>query len=182
MRAFIAIPLSKDIKNQIAKIQDDLKEADFDLRWVKPENTHLTLKFLGEIEETEIGRIKEAIKKTADNFPKLQSELKEFGFFPNERKPKVFFIATSRQDYLKSIAEALEKNLSNLGFKKEDKFKSHITLARIKTPKNIDFLVENLKKVSLDMPLAIDELVLFKSTLTSSSPIYEIIFRSSLTS
>jgi len=182
MRIFIAIDLPQEIKNKIDQIQSDFKKCDLAFKWVKPENIHLTLKFLGEIKQDRLDEIKKTIIEVSQNFKAFQANLSEFGFFPNERRPRVFFIATSEQDLLKSIAQKLEEGLEKIGFEAEGRFKSHITLARIKSPQNIDCLKQKIKEIKLVQNLPIKEIILFKSTLTGTGPIYEKIFKSSLTS
>ncbi len=181
MRAFIAIDLPKDLKEEIKSIQDVLKETDVNFRWVNPANIHLTLKFLGNIEKDQVEKIKTILTSVSKNFSSFKSEFTEFGFFPNEKKPRVFFIATSQEDTLKSVATNLQEELEKIGFEKEGKFKSHITLARIKTLKNIEKLIQNLSAIKFEESFDIKELVLYKSTLTKNGPIYEKIFSSSLT-
>jgi len=180
MRTFIAIELPPPTKEKIAQVQQVFKECDLAIKWVKPENIHLTLKFLGNIKEDQLPEIKNVITEVAKKNKSLKAQFTDFGFFPNERKPRVFFIATSYQDLLKSIAQELEERLKDIGFKAEHRFKSHLTLARIKSLENIDCLKRKCKEVELTEEFAINEIILFKSTLTRSGPIYEKIFTSPL--
>lgn len=181
MRAFIAIDLPERIKRKIAKLENDLKKCDLAFRWVKPENLHLTLKFLGDINQEQVSKIKEAIAKVSDKFSAFKASFNGFGFFPNERRPRVFFISIDKKKLLKSIATELEEELETLGFKKEGKFKSHITLARIKDLKNIECLKSKIKNTQLDEKFPTDTIILYKSTLTKEGPIYGKIFKSNLT-
>lgn len=180
MRTFIAFPLSPEIKELLEKIQAEIKTCVIDAKWVNPFNTHITLKFLGEIQENTLLKVEQIIVKTADEFSSLKIYLKSFGFFPTERNPRVFFIATDKEDFLKQIASFLENNLQALGFKKENRFKSHITLARLKSKKNIGCILEKIKAIELTKTFLIKEIVLFKSTLTSKGPEYEKIFKARL--
>ena len=180
MRAFIAIDLPEKIKSKIADIQRGLGRIDLSCKWVQPKNMHLTLKFLGEINPSGLEEIKDAISRCAACFKTFETGLQEFGFFPNEKRPRVFFISTSCADTLKSMADNLEDKLEPLGFQKEGRFKSHITLARIKQPKNIDCLLRELKNISLGETFAVGEIALYKSTLTPEGAIYEKIASSSL--
>jgi len=181
MRAFIAIDLPERIKNKIAELENDLKKCDLAFRWVKPENLHLTLKFLGDINQEQVSKIKEAITKISGEFAAFQASFNGFGFFPNERRPRIFFISIDKEELLKSIARELEEELETLGFDKENRFKSHITLARIKDLKNIDSLKAKIKNTQLDEKLPADAIILYKSTLTKEGPIYGKIFKSNLT-
>jgi 2'-5' RNA ligase len=180
MRTFIAIDLPSQIKEKIVQIQQTFKECDLAFKWVKAEYIHLTLKFLGNIEEKQVAEVKKIITEVAQKNKALKAKFTEFGFFPNEKRPRVFFIATSHEDLLKSIAEELESKLEDIGFLAEHRFKSHLTLARIKSLENIDCLKGKCKEVKLTEEFTINELILFKSILTRSGPIYEKIFTSPL--
>ena len=181
MRTFIAIDLPKEIKEKIAELEKDFTKCDLAFKWVKPENIHLTLKFLGNIDEEQIIKIKQAIAMVSGKFASFEVSFDSFGFFPNERKPRVFFISTTPEELLKNIAVKLEEELEALGFEKENRFKSHITLARIKNPKNIACLKEKIKNIRLDKKFPINEITLYKSTLTKEGPVYKEIFKSNLT-
>jgi len=181
MRAFIAIDLPEKIKKKIAELENDFKKCNLTFKWVKPENLHLTLKFLGNINQEQINKINEAITTVSGKFAAFEASLSSFGFFPNARKPRVFFISIDKEELFKSIASELEKELETLGFEKEDRFKSHITLARIKNLKNIESLKEKIKNTRLDEEFPADTITLYKSTLTKEGPIYGKIFKSNLT-
>ncbi|MBP7087918.1 MAG: RNA 2',3'-cyclic phosphodiesterase [Candidatus Omnitrophica bacterium] len=181
MRTFIAIELPFEIKEKIAKITQPLQDLKLNVNWVKSQNLHLTLKFLGEIKETELDKITEIVDKTAKSFKAFRANLGTFGFFPNEKRPGVFFIEAKTKNTLESIAETLESLLEKIGFKKKGRFKSHITLARIKNPDNIESLKNELGKIIFKEEFLVKEIVLFKSILTSYGPIYEKIFNSNFT-
>ena len=188
MRAFIAINLSEKIKNKIAELENDLKKCDLAFRWVKPENLHLTLKFLGNVNEEQVTEIKKIIAKVTGRFTAFETGFNGFSFFPNETRPKVFFISIDKEDFLKSIAKELGKELETLGFEKENlsaggqgRFKSHITLARIKGLQNIEYFKEKIKNIQLDAGFPINEIILYKSTLAKEGPIHGKIFKSNLT-
>lgn len=181
MRAFIAIDLPFNIKNKIRQIQTRLKSTEISAKWIKPENIHLTLKFLGNIEENQINEIKNIIKETTYISKPFQVSFNNFGFFPNPKKPKVFFISLTDESTLKKFTNILEEKLEKLGFKKEKRFEAHITLARIKNITNITNLVKEINNISFKKSFSINEIILFRSTLTQSGPIYAKVFSSSLT-
>ena len=82
---------------------------------------------------------------------------------------------------LRGIADSLEEKLQALGFEKEGRFKSHITLARIKSPQHIERLAAKLKQTAVTGSFEVHEIVLFKSTLTREGPVYEKVATSTLT-
>jgi len=180
MRLFIGIDLDNRIKEELFKIIENLKKLKLDAKWVKKENLHLSLKFLGETSEDKLEKIKEIISKTSQNFSSLEISTQNFGFFPNENYPRVFFVNTDKEEELKKIVSFLEDKLEEIGFEKENRFKSHITLARFRSLKNIDVLKKELKNISISLRFNFTEICLFKSTLTFDSPIYEVIFKKEL--
>jgi RNA 2',3'-cyclic 3'-phosphodiesterase len=181
MRCFIAFDLPAPIKEELSQAQDSFKDCNLDAKWVKPQNIHMTLKFLGDVAEEKLDKIKEVITQVAQANMSLEADLTDFGFFPNQRKPRVFFISTNKEAQLKAIARSLENKLEPLGFEKEEKFKSHLTLARIKSSKNIEALLEKLEQIKIDSTISIKKITLFKSTLSSEGPTYEKIFSANLT-
>ena len=180
MRAFIGIDLPFKTKDKISKIQEDLKALNLKLKWANSKNIHLTLKFLGNIKELRIPEIKEAINKTTKDLSAFEISLKDFGFFPNQNKPRVFFIETSKANLLKSIADKLEDSLAKIGFEKEGRFKSHITLARIKALDNIALLKDKIETIKLEEKFQIKAVTLYQSTLTPDGPIYKEIYTNNL--
>ena len=122
MRAFIAIDLPASIKEKISAIQTQLKKCEPSAKWVRPDNIHLTLKFLGEVDQEKIPEIKMAMENAAGKHSALTVTLEAFGFFPHEKRPRVFFISTSGQKALKGLADDLETNLQALGFEPEGRF------------------------------------------------------------
>lgn len=178
MRTFISIDLPFSIKKKISQIQENLKKCDLAFKWVKSDNIHLTLKFLGEVEAEKLEQIKKILTKTSRSFKTFQVNLESFGFFPNAKKPRVFFISTNHQELLKSIADKLEEELTILGFEKEGRFKSHITLARIKDKQNLKCLKKELENIKLEEKFAVEEIILYKSTLTPEGAFHEVIFKS----
>ena len=180
MRTFIAIPIPDNIKNYLRDIQGQLKKIDLLAKWVNPSNIHMTLKFLGEIKEEMIPSIENAINEIAVNYSSLEVDLTKFGFFPNERNPRIFFISTDKEELLQKIAYRLEEKLEGLGFEREYKFKSHITLARFKSKKNVNQLVEKTKAINVEKSFPINEIILYKSTLTPKGPIYDVLFKQCL--
>ncbi len=177
MRAFIALTIPDIVKDTLAKIEENLKNCNLKAKWVKPTNLHLTLKFLGNIEEEKVEELKEIVKEVGMRFSPLEVKLEGFGFFPSPKNPRVFFVSVDKEKDLKTIATYLEDKLESVGFPKENRFKAHITLARFKERKNIDCLLKKIKDLQIATNFILKDIVLFKSTLTSWGPIYEEIFK-----
>ncbi len=180
MRTFIAIGLTPEIKIKLKEIRDKLRRLPVKIKWVEPENLHITLKFLGNLPEKKLAEVKRLIAAAANRYHFFNLYLENFGFFPNQRKPRILFIKASSKQILENIAESLEEELEKAGFGRERKFKPHITLARIKKLKNINRLTEKIAGLEAKGKLQVKKISLFKSTLTPKGPVYEEIFKSSL--
>jgi len=180
MRSFIAITLPQNIKDYLDDIQKQFKKCEVSAKWVNTQNIHLTLKFLGEVKEEKISSIENIVKETAAGSSALKVKLTNFGFFPSERNPRVFFISTDKEETLQKIAYGLEEKLEPLGFRREYRFKSHITLARLKSKKNTGCLVAKSKKIKADKSFPVDSITLYKSILTPRGPVYEKMFSTKL--
>ena len=176
MRLFIAIDIPEELKEKLAHIISGLKKCGADAKWVDASNIHITLKFLGETRDEQLDKVKAIISETAGSFTKLELTAESFGFFPNEISPKVLFISTNNEETLKKISLRLEDKVEGLGFSKENRFKSHLTLARFRGKKNIDRVKEEIKRITLEGKFWVCEIILFKSTLKPSGPVYEKIF------
>lgn len=184
IRSFIALPLEDKVKKQIREIENDFKELNCDIKWVKPEKTHITLKFLGDIGESQIELISQCIRNIFRNAPAIGAELSSIGTFPERHSPRVIWVGVKDSDkIIERSADALGNALATLGFKKENRpFQSHITLGRIRSPQNISVLNQKIKEFSLpgSHPFIINEVVLYKSILNSSGSVYEGLYREML--
>ncbi len=180
MRAFIAIDIPQDLKDKFSQIQENLKKSDLEFKWVKPENLHLTLKFLGYIDEQQLPEIIKVIEEIVYGQKSFKLRFESFGFFPDPRRPRVFFVGTNNQDLLKAMVQQLEIKLEKIGFPVESlpagrqgRFQSHLTLARIKSRKNLETLLKNLEKIKLEGDFAVKEIILYESILKPTGPLYE---------
>ena len=182
IRAFIAIDVPLQLKEKLKSVQESIiKKCPLDCKWVKPENMHITLKFLGYILEEKIGLLKTALEKSA-KLPPFTIKINSFGFFPSSNNIRVFFAqSTNPPSELLRLSRSIEDNMFSVGFKKEERFHCHITLGRFKSRKNTSCLIKEIEKIKLDYQIPVKEIVLYKSTLTRLGSIYEIIFRSTLT-
>lgn len=183
MRLFIATPISSEIEKELSRIISTLKNIGGPVKWMAPANIHLTLKFLGETDEKLIPQIKEIIEEIAARHVSISSGLAELGAFPDNRRPRVYWVGLERgTEELSQIALELDKKLHNLGFQKENRpFRAHLTLGRVKFPEGLDNLTEAVKSFKVDKkPLIFGRIVLFKSTLTPRGSIYEILHEANL--
>ncbi len=164
MRAFIAIDVP--YFDSIKKLQSSIKGK---FKAVEPENIHLTLKFLGDIKEGEIEKIKKIVENCKP--APFVMKLKGLGFFPNENYIKIVWIGVEEPEPVSEVMRCIDSRISRLGFKKEKSYVPHITVARVKGKITIDNL-KTLKDESFG-ELKVTELKIKKSTLTEKGPIYE---------
>lgn len=180
MRLFIAIDIPEDLKEKLSCIVTRLKKCDLDAKWVNTSNIHMTLKFLGETREEDLDKIKNRMSNACQLFTKLELSCGNFGFFPDEKSPRVFFVSTDKEEILRNISLELENKLEGLGFPKEGRFKAHLTIARLRSKKNIDCLKNEIKNIPIEAKFAVSEIILFKSLLKPTGPVYEKVFCSAL--
>ena len=176
IRAFIALRLPENILFSINKIQEDLKQYRLPVRWVQPENIHLTLKFFGNISESDTEIIGIAMGDCAGCCSPLTLSAKGIGVFPSVARPRVIWAGFSgRISLLLSFQDALEKRLEKSGFKKEERpFRGHLTIGRFKDRVDSEKLIEAIRKhkdFNTDVFNA-GEIILFKSDLLPAGPVY----------
>jgi 2'-5' RNA ligase len=179
MRAFIAIKVAGEIRRRIIEIQNELKDINADIRWVKSENIHITLKFLGEVEDNriiEVCRIVEDAVKTTGTF---ELSVETSGVFPGQGLPVVIWIGVSEgMEFLVKLYHSLEESLYRAGFEKEKRnFSAHLTIGRISSARNIKNLLQKLetfKNVGLGR-MAAEAVYILRSDLTPEGPVYSVI-------
>lgn len=180
MRTFIAIELPQAIRDSLAWLQGQLKISGADVKWVEPQNIHLTLKFLGEVDDKTLEKVTKILEEIAQEECAFYIRLSSLGAFPKINFPRVIWVGVDKGDTeAKKIACALEGRAAKIGFTKENRpFSSHITLGRVRSGINRDKLTESLTNLvdyfRKDTPESlVTKITLFKSTLTPKGPIYE---------
>ncbi|MFO7678017.1 MAG: RNA 2',3'-cyclic phosphodiesterase [Thermoplasmatota archaeon] len=180
-RGFIAIEINALPK--IFEFEKDIKNIGADIKFVDLQQIHVTLKFLGDVDERYLDDIKNIMTKTIKNVPVFTINLQGTGVFPNQKYIKVVWIGIQQADAMKTMAYELNNSLSQIGFKKEKKeFTPHLTLGRVKTSKNKQQLLDVVKRYENTHfgTQQIQSISLKKSVLTSSGPIYTTLFQPSL--
>lgn len=176
LRLFIAFPLPTEVIAQLGEIIGQFHSLTRSVRWVKPDNIHLTVRFLGDTEEALVPRLADLLDQTARDFTSSSIVADRIGGFPNLKRPSVIWVGPSGPiEEAASIASAIESGVRELGLGEEKKgFKPHLTLGRVRRGQQIGELAEHLSNHQMK-PIKIDlgRLVLFQSTLTPSGPIYK---------
>lgn len=180
MRAFIAIDINDNVRQKLVEAQEKIeKTKSAKIKFVEPENLHLTLKFLGEITEEQAEEIKRVLEIVAKKHKKHSVRVKGIGVFPNYNYVRVIWAGVENDEEIKKIAKEIDNALFKLGFKREKDFVSHITIGRVKFVKDKVELMLALKELSNEEfgEFEVSAIELKKSTLTPKGPIYETLAR-----
>lgn len=165
MRCFIAIELTKELRQKIADVQQKL--APENLKPVSAGNLHVTLKFLGEIDEKKAGEVAGKLNKL--EFQKFTLRVSGVGAFPTERYPRVVWVGCENLE-LSQLAQKITNALSGMNFE-DEKFTGHITIARVKGDVELDKFFEENRDAEFG-ELAVSEFCLKKSVLGRDGPTY----------
>ncbi len=174
-RTFIAIDANEDVRGTLSPIQKRLEETGADLKLVSPEKIHMTLRFLGDVSESRISLIEEALDEMT-RFESFKISVEGLGVFPNPGFIRVIWAGVEEgTEKLSQIRQELDSKLAELDFPKEDEdFTPHFTIARVKSGKAKDKLnsIINQKSDKKWGTIKVDKIELKKSELTSKGPIY----------
>jgi len=172
-RGFIAIDIP--VNEKLLEMEDEIKKTGADLKLVELENTHITLKFLGDTDEEKMDEIQEIIKNSVKGIEPFKIKLKGSGVFPNKNYMKVIWIGMENAEEIGEIAKNIDKQLTSLGFQPEKRgFSAHLTIARVRSPRAKEQLLQVIEKYK-DKEFAtidVDTIYLKKSDLTPKGPIY----------
>ncbi len=188
LRLFVALEPPGLVRRRLATIQSELKRAAgryaAEVKWVDPENIHLTLQFLGAVPEERTGDVKRALDEAAAAASPLALEVKGAGGFPNARRPRVLWAGIAGDlAPLAALAAGLGGRLAPLGFPPEDRpFSAHLTLGRARDPHGVPGLAPALGGASNGpgAPWRAHEVILFQSHLSPKGPRYEALARAAL--
>jgi 2'-5' RNA ligase len=171
IRAFISVNLTPDIRKKIGEAG-----RDFDMkgvRLVEPSLIHVTLKFLGNIDEGKVGEIEAALKKVTVR--PFKARMRSLGGFPNSRNPRVIWVG-AEGDFVE-LNEQVESLMETVGFPREGRFQPHVTIGRVKFPtpeqkQNLPGLFEKYRDFDAG-EMMVDSIHLMKSTLSPKGPRYD---------
>jgi 2'-5' RNA ligase len=181
MRCFIAIHLPSSIQLQISDYIRDLKKISSDVRWIKVENIHLTLKFLGEIDPTRVELIKQTLSPLSTEFSQFSINISGTGCFPNKKRPRVFWLGVEqgKENPLFNLHSWLDNKIAALGFEKENRrFSPHLTLGRVKGKDLVDFsdLFNYIEQVPFSpIDFQVEEILFMRSFLKPTGAEYQVI-------
>jgi RNA 2',3'-cyclic 3'-phosphodiesterase len=176
IRSFIAVEIPENIASAIRKLQQGLGGYGIDMRWIRYENIHLTLKFLGDVQAVDIDNISKAILRTVDGIASISLKAKGIGVFPGIKRPRVLWVGLAGQlEVLMQLQKTLDSNLKDIGFSQETRpFKGHLTIGRIRAKMNTKKFGEALmafRNFETETFIA-DKIILFKSELKPQGAVY----------
>jgi 2'-5' RNA ligase len=129
MRLFIALDIDEAVRERLIRFVEGVRNFTPDARWVKPESLHVTLKFIGEQPNTTVEKIKQVLAEISAAATRI--EFRGYGFFPDPKSARVFWIGMESGPQLARLAAAIDEKTATLGIPKEDRpFSPHLTLAR----------------------------------------------------
>lgn len=179
MRTFIAIDLEKDIKDRLSSFLQELHKVSRDIKWVKKEGMHLTLKFLGEVEEKRIPEIESSLKDISRKFSPFVIRFRGTGTFPPGRKnPRVVWVGIEENKAFVAMQARMEEEMEKWGFAKEKReFHPHLTLGRIKTHSYLGGIFPLLEKnrESDFGEMEVNKITFFQSLLKPTGAEYSVI-------
>ncbi len=181
IRSFISIDFPEQAIKMIRETQKSLNNAIPPIvRWVKSENIHLTLKFLGNVQLQKIRVIEAALDQIANEIEPFPLILEGIGSFPNWEHPRIIWIGIVKSELVRSLAELIEAKMVALDCEKETKsFSPHLTIGRVRehiSPEDIQMLEKRtwINTIFVDK-IKITGIHLYKSDLHASGPIYTLL-------
>ena len=184
-RVFCAIELSTSARASLTNHINRLRELVPHARasWSREESIHLTLKFLGKIETSLLGRLSDAAARAVSDFSPFQLTFEETGVFPQQGSPRVLWIGVRDETgKLAELHERLEDRCAREGFAREERpFHPHLTIARLRKPQGARALAAVHKEMSFEpAAVAVAELLVIRSELSDQGSRYTVISRHSL--
>jgi len=182
IRSFLAFSLPPEIRDVVGRVLGDLSGASRDVKWVRPGSLHLTVVFLGDVDEASISSVKRAAADVCRAFAPFRLRVSGTGFFPNPRRPRVIWLGLDGDvEPMGRFRDALQEALAPLGFAPERRpFRPHLTMGRFrKGGFPDDRLNEALEshRNETSPECVLPELVLFRSDLRPTGAVYTVLER-----
>jgi 2'-5' RNA ligase len=148
VRTFIAIKLDGSLHNTLNEVIEKFAASKASVKWVAPQNVHITLKFLGNVEEERLPAIFSACEKAAEGFSPIDLEVRAVGCFPTSARPRVVWLGLEKgKETVRELQHSVERELELIGFPKEERgFRAHLTIGRVKGKQGINRLCRLLEE------------------------------------
>ena len=186
-RIFIAFDISDEARASAIEHIDSLRKDADNVRvsWEKPEKLHVTVKFLGEVDDRQLADITSTLSVVASKHSPITAGLSQPGVFPNSRRPRILWLGIDEPTgEIATVAEELDDALEKLGFRSEVRgFKPHLTIARVREPEKGSRLAQvHLERATRSIVFSINELSFYESKLRSTGSTYSVLSRHGFTS
>ena len=176
-RTFIALEIKENIKELLAEVQHKIGSEIGGIKWVKPNNLHLTLKFIGPTREDKIEDISDILEDTAGGFTRFNVSVSGFGAFPSSHNPKVIWAGLKADDVLYKLQKDIDISLESFGFAREKRpFSPHLTIGRVRdgrVKKNLKAILE--KTGAAAESFKAENITFYKSDLMPEGPVYTVL-------
>ena len=175
IRTFLCIEIPEALKMRIAELQRELKQIDSQVSWVKPDNIHLTLKFLGPVAQSRIATVQRGVEHAASSCSPFEVEVASTGCFPSAHRPRVLWVGLSHvPNQFRQLHHAVDDELARAGFARESKpFSPHLTIGRVRSARGAAEVAEMLIASSFDaQKFSVNEIIIMRSDLNPSGSVY----------
>ena len=183
MRLFIAIELSDEVRGALAEVQAGMRKWSQLVRWVDPAQLHMTLKFLGEMPESKVEAVNQALANAASLVPPFELALADCGCFPPRGAARIAWVgAAEATGRLAALVEAVEAGIAPLGYPREERpFSPHLTVGRIRDDRSGGQLRSAIQAAKVRaVRQAVDHVTLMQSQLSPQGASYSVVTRAKL--
>ncbi len=184
MRVFVALNLPDTVRQSLWTTTSRLRDAAFPVKWVRPEGIHLTLKFLGEVDDAREAELQDALRRAVAGSKALPLAVGGFGVFPDLRRPRVVWAGIAPDPALELLQHGVEREFGPLGFPPEGRaFRPHLTLGRAgreARARDFEGLEAALGALRFEETVVVETLDLMRSTLEQGGAVYQVIHRERL--
>jgi len=183
IRSFVCLDVPSDVKGRIEAVQAKLKRISADVSWTRPANVHLTLKFLGDVEEARMRNLGDVLDEIAQRYAPFEVMTERMGVFPRADRPRVLWIGVrDERGVLQALAADVEEVFARQGFAREERpFTAHLTIGRVRSERSARELVRLF--LAEDFPstrFLVTELLLMRSDLRPEGALYTPLHRAPL--
>ena len=178
IRTFIAFDTPRSIREKMLNLQSELKSTHASVRWESMDKFHVTIKFLGGVDEAILPNVISTIERSLQLYRSFDVTYESLGAFPNTKRPRVVWIGCKNTDgTVQRIKDVLDQSLRPFGFEIEDRvFHPHVTLGRVKSPERISDLTRMLENRTFEPePATIGGILLMKSVLKPAGAEYSVL-------
>lgn len=184
-RLFIAVDLAISVVERLTLLQrewaDRIDDDDVRIKWVKPANIHMTLKFLGKTEPPLVPMLEEVLADIVKPLFPFEVACQRIGAFPEPRRPRILWAGLDPKgsEVMALLPKAIERDLEPLGFARDDRdFHPHVTLGRVKSRQRCDMreIVDEFSDLDFGQSY-IKDMILYESRLTGDGAVYTVLNR-----